>query len=186
MLILFDHSTPAVVPEFKQGQLLRCRVSLPLVGAHLENVAPEIALALDVDEAKSAHGHTSPLAREKDRVVFKPQRHFRCRKISELQLLGVDDLAIAVFAGEPGCAVGSDRELPRLKPRGGDAFVRSLKKGDGIEKPVSSSLVGNVFPTVGKRDSGVQGMRVPMLAAGEVPEIGFGKFRGLRHGLPPF
>ncbi len=41
----------AVLFEVEKGRLLRLRKGLPLLPAKPENVAPEIALAVDLDEA---------------------------------------------------------------------------------------------------------------------------------------
>jgi hypothetical protein len=81
-------------------------------------------------------GPSSVFARQIDDAVRIPDRHFGCRKIGELKLLGIDNVVSAVFAGERGGAVGPDNEFPHLKLFGGDALFGQLKKRDGVEEPI--------------------------------------------------
>ena len=55
---------------------------------------------------------------------------------------------------------------------------------DRIEKPVGAAFVGDVFRAVGEKDIAVDAVPVPVFGAGELPEIGFAEFRGLRHDVP--
>ena len=80
-----------------------------------------------------------------DDVVRELQRDFIQREIRVLDLLREDDVAVAVVAGQRGCTVGADGELPDLKFLGGDALVVGLNDRDLIEKPVGAALVGDVF-----------------------------------------
>ena len=70
-----------------------------------------------------------------------------------------------------------DVELPDLEFLGSDPLVVGLADGDFIEKPVGAAFVGDVFRAVGEQDVAVDAVPVPVFAAGELPEIGFGEFR---------
>src|SRR5208282_1521887 len=75
-------------------------------------------------------------------------------------------------------------ERPGLEGFGGNALFIPLCNGDRVQEPVGATLVGDVFRAVGEHDDTVDGMPVPVLGAGELPQIDFGESRGLGHDLP--
>ena len=107
------------------------------------------------------------------------QRDLLQREIREGDRLGEDRVAVAVLAGEGGAAVGMHPEPPELERFGGDALVIALREGDVIEQPVRSALLGDIFRTVRIQDLAHEGMAVPCLGAGELPQVvgGEGFFR---------
>lgn len=79
--------------------------------------------------------------------VFKTQ--LVERKIRERDVLRIDDVVVAVIAGEACRPVGIDRELPDLERFAGNCLLVKLHDRDGVEQPVGSALIGDVFRAVG-------------------------------------
>src|SRR5207244_12542687 len=93
----------------------------------------------------------SVFARQVNHVVGEIQRDLVKREIGEFDFLGVDDVAVAVVAGERCGVVGPDSELPDLALFGGNALVVRLDDGDFIKQPVGAGGVGNVLRAVGEQ-----------------------------------
>jgi hypothetical protein len=60
-----------------------------------------------------------------------------------------------------------------------------LGNGDFVEEPIGASGIGHVFDAIGESHAVDEAVAIPMLAAGELPQIGFGECLRVRHGIPP-
>src|SRR6266849_5729711 len=69
-----------------------------------------------------ARASRSVLARQVDHVVREVERDFIEREVGERDFLRENDVVIAVVAGECCGIVGTDDELPDLKPLGRDTL----------------------------------------------------------------
>jgi hypothetical protein len=114
-------------------------------------------------------------ARQIDRVVGKPERNFRQREVGELDFLAEDEVAIAVVAAEGGCAIVANLQRPHLKLFGGDTRIVRLDDRNLVQQPIGPALVGYLFRAVGEQHFAVDAVAIPMLAAGELREIGGGE-----------
>src|SRR5271165_732594 len=123
----------------------------------------------------------SVFARQVDDVVHEIEGDFVERKIGELDLLRKHGAAIAVLTRELGRAVGSDFQRPHLKLLGCDAFVVGLDQRDFVQQPISLCGVGDILCAVGEGDPAIDPVAIPVFAAGELAQVGFGKCLG--HGV---
>ena len=82
--------------------------------------------------------------------------------------LRVDDLVVAVVAGQRRRPVGTNGELPDLELFGGEASRKGWQMAIVIEQPIGAAFVGDVFRAVGKQDVAVDTVPVPVLAAGKL------------------
>jgi hypothetical protein len=118
---------------------------------------------------KPARGRgPSVFGRQIDDVVSEPQRDRLHGKIRELKLLHIDDIEIAVFAGDGSGMVGPHGQLPDLKPLGGDAPLVPLTENNGVKYPVSASLVGNVLGAVREKHLRIKAVPIPVFGAGKL------------------
>jgi hypothetical protein len=121
-----------------------------------------------------------------DHVVNEIQRDFVQREIGVLDRLGEHDVAVAIVARQGGGAVGTYGELPDLKFFGGNSLVVGLNDRDFVQKPICSTVLGNVLRAVGVENVAVDPMPIPVLTAGELREIAFAESLR-RHDVPlPF
>ena len=61
------------------------------------------------------------------------------------------------------------------KPSGGDYVLEELlREGDFVEQPVGAARIGHVLGAVRKQDAFHKAVPVPVLAAAELAQIGFG------------
>jgi hypothetical protein len=74
----------------------------------------------------------SVLARQVDDVVGEVQRDFIQRKIQVLDLLGENDVAVAIVARQRSASVGMHGEFPHLKFLVGDSLVGGLDGRDFV------------------------------------------------------
>ena len=107
------------------------------------------------------------------------------RKIRVLDLLREHEIAVAVIAGERSGPVGPYGELPELKSCGGDSLVIGLNDRDFVEKPIRSAVLGNVLRAVGVENVAVNGVPIPVFAAGELRQVVFAECLR-RHVVPLF
>lgn len=87
--------------------------------------------------------------RQENDVVGEVERDRVERKIRELDALRIDDIAVAVIAGEARGTVGIDRQFPDLERFANDRLLVKLRDRDGVEKPVGAAFIGDVFRAVG-------------------------------------
>jgi len=127
----------------------------------------------------------SVLARQVDYPVGEIQRDFIQRKIGVLNLLGEHDVAVAIIAGERSGSVGTYGEFPDLKFLGGNSLVAGLNDRDFVQKPIRSTVLGNVLRAVGVKNVAVNPVPIPIFAAGKLREIAFAESLR-RHGVPLF
>ena len=111
------------------------------------------------------------LARQMDHIVREIERDFIERKICELDVLGIDDVVIAIVANERRCPILAHGEFPDLEFFGGNALLMQLADRDGIQKPIGSAFVGQVLCTVCIGDVSVETVPIPVVAARELIEI---------------
>ena len=90
-----------------------------------------------------------------------------------LDLLGEHDVAVAIIASKSCCAVGTYGELPDLKFLGGNGLVVGLNDRDLVQKPICSTVLGNVLCAVGIENVAVDSVPIPVFAAGELREVAF-------------
>jgi hypothetical protein len=67
-----------------------------------------------------------------DHVIGETQRDFIQREIGVLDVLGEDDIAVAIVARKRGGSVGTHGEFPNLKFFGGDMLVVGLNDRDFV------------------------------------------------------
>ena len=127
----------------------------------------------------------SVLAWQMDHVVSEIQRDFIQREIGVLDLLGEHDVAISIVARKRSGSVGTYGELPDLKFLGGDSLVVGLNDRDFVQKPIRSAVLGNVLRAVGVKNIAVDRMAIPVVAAGELRQVGFAESLR-RHDVPLF
>jgi hypothetical protein len=127
--------------------------------------------------------HCSVLARQVDHVVGEIQFDLIQRKIRVLDLLGEHDVAVAIIASERSGSVGAYSELPDLKFLGGNSLVVGLNDCDFVQKPVCSTVLGNVLSAVGVENVPVDPVAIPVFAAGELREVAFAE--SLRRHVVP-
>jgi hypothetical protein len=171
-----------VIADGKPGDLARecfppaLRFKIASDGTITDKSEPGI-LAADV--RPEGDGRELALAKvfagQQDGVVGEVELDLVERKIGPVDHVCVDGMTIAVFAGEFGAAVGGDGERPKLESFGGDSFFVPPRDRDGVEKPIGSAGVGDVLRTIGEDNLAVDGMAIPVLAAGELAEIAFGE-----------
>ena len=112
------------------------------------------------------------LARQVDHVIGEVERNLIERKICELDVLGVDDIVVAIVADERRSAILAYGEFPDLEFLGGNRFLMALTDCDGIEEPIRSAFVGQVLSAVSIGDVSVETVPVPVLTSRELIEIG--------------
>jgi len=126
---------------------------------------------------------SSILAGQVDNVVCEIQRDFIQREIGVFDLLGEHDVAVAIVACKSSGSVGTYGEFPDLKFLGGDSLVVRLNDRDFVEKPIRSTVLGNVLCAVGVENVAVDPVPIPVFAAGELREIAFAE--SLRRHVVP-
>jgi hypothetical protein len=134
-------------------------------------------------EDASAGFALSVLARQVDYVGGKIQCDFIQRKIGVVDLLGEHDVAVAIVARKRSGTVGTYSEVPDLKFLGGNSLVVRLNDRDFVQKPIRSTVLGNVLRAVGVENVPVDPVPIPVFAAGELREIAFAESLG-RHVVP--
>src|SRR5205807_2520944 len=90
------------------------------------------------------------------------------RKICVLDFLRENRFVVAILASEGGRLVGTYGKFPKLEAFGGNALVVGLDDRDFIQEPIGSGCIGNVLGSVCEQHLSVDGMAIPMLAAGEL------------------
>jgi hypothetical protein len=134
-------------------------------------------------EDGSAGFALSVLARQVDYVVGKVQCDFIQRKIGVVDLLGEHDVAVAIVARKRSGTVGTYGKVPDLKFLGGNCLVVRLNDRDFVQKPIRSTVLGNVLRAVGVENVPVYPVPIPVFAAGELREIAFAE--SLRRHVVP-
>ena len=79
-----------------------------------------------------------------DDVVGEVQGNFIQREIGVLDLLGEDDVAVAIVARKRSGSGGTYGEFPDLKFLGGNSLVVGLNDRDFVQKPIRPAVLGNV------------------------------------------
>ena len=125
----------------------------------------------------------SVLAWQVDDVVGEVQSDVIQREIGVFDLLGEDDVAVAIVARKRSGSVGTYGEFPDLKFLGGNSLVVGLNDRDLVQKPICSTVLGNVLCAVGVEDVAVDPVPIPVFAAGELREIAFAE--SLRRHVVP-
>src|ERR1035437_4633059 len=125
----------------------------------------------------------SVLARQVDYPVGEIQRDFIQRKIGVLNLLGEHDVAVAIVARKRSGSVGMYCEFPDLKFLGGNSLAVGLNDRDFVQKPIRSTVLGNVLRAVGVKNVAVNPVPIPIFAAGKLREVAFAESLR-RHGVP--
>jgi len=120
-----------------------------------------------------------------DHVVSEIQCDFIQRKIGVLDVLGEHDVAVTIVARQRSGSVGMHGELPDLKFLGGNSPVVGLNDCDFVQKPIRAAVLGNVLRAVGVKNIAVDGMAIPVVAAGELCQVGFAESLR-RHNFPLF
>jgi hypothetical protein len=100
-----------------------------------------------------------------------------------LDLLREHDIAIAIVARKFSGSVGTYCELPDLKFLGGDTLVAGLNDRDLVQKPICSTVLGNVLCAIGVENVAVNSVPIPVFAAGELREVAFAE--SLRRHVVP-
>ena len=90
-----------------------------------------------------------------------------------LDLLGEQDVAVAIITRKSSGPVGTYGELPDLKFLGGDSLVVGLNDRDFVQKPIRPTVLGDVLRAVGVENVAVDPMPIPGFAAGELREVAF-------------
>jgi hypothetical protein len=90
------------------------------------------------------------------------------RKVRLVEELGVNDVAVAIIAGEDRSAISVDLQRPELKGFGGNVLLAALANRDCVEQPIGAAGVGNVFCTVREQHTAIDAVTIPLLAAGKV------------------
>ncbi len=120
-----------------------------------------------------------------DHVVSEIQHDSVQREIGVLDLLGEHDVAIAIVTSKRSGSVGTYGELPDLKFLGGDSLVEWLNDRDFVQKPIRSAVFGNVLRAGGVQNIAVDRMAIPVVAAGELCQVGLAESLR-RHNVPLF
>jgi hypothetical protein len=169
--------TPRGKPEDRHSPALRTRTwgTSPLSHCTLEKPAPA--------RMPARAERWSILAWQVDYSVGKVQCEFIQRKIRVLDLLGEHDVAVAIVARKRSGLVGTYGELPDLKFFGGNGLVVRLNDRDFVQKPIRSTMLGNVLRAVGVENVPVDPVPIPVFAAGELREIAFAE--SLRRHVVP-
>lgn len=113
----------------------------------------------------------SVLTREQDGVVREVERNAVQRKVRVLELLGVDNIVVAILAGQHASMIGAYRELPDLELLSFEARVVRLNDRDLVEEPVGPSLIGDEFGAVGEEHRAGDAVAMPALAPGELRQF---------------
>ena len=108
-----------------------------------------------------------------DHVVSKIQSDFIQRKIGVLDLLGEHDVSVAIVARKRSASVGTYGELPDLEFLGGNNLVIGLNDRDFVEKPIRTTVLGNVLRAVSVENVAVDPVPIPGFATSELREIAF-------------
>jgi hypothetical protein len=119
-----------------------------------------------------------------DDVVGEVQGDFIQREIGIFDSLGEHDVAVAIVARERSGPVGTYGEFPDLKFLGGNSLVVGLNDRDLVQKPICSTVLGNVARAVGVEIVAVDPVPIPVFAAGELREVAFAE--SLRRHVVPF
>jgi hypothetical protein len=125
----------------------------------------------------------SILAWQVDNVVSEVQSDFIQREIGILDLLGEHNIVVAIVARKRCGAVRAYGELPDLKFLGGKSLVVRLNDRDFVQKPMRSTVLGNVLCAVGVENVAVDSVPIPVFAAGELREVAFAE--SLRRHVVP-
>src|ERR1017187_7023950 len=125
----------------------------------------------------------SVLAWQMDHVVSEIQRDFIQREIGVLNLLGEHDVAVAIIARKRSGSVGTYGEFPDLKFLGGNSLVVGLNDRDFVQKPIRSTVLGNMLCAVGIENVAVDSVPIPVFAVGELREVAFAE-SPCRHDVP--
>lgn len=133
--------------------------------------------------ARAKRQRWSILAWQVDDVVREVQCDFIQREIRVLDLLGEDDVAVAIVARKRTGPIGTYGEFPDLKFLGGNSLVVGLNDRDLVQKPICSTVLGNVVRAVGVENVAIDRVPIPVFAAGELREVALAEsFR--RHVVP--
>ena len=95
-----------------------------------------------------------------DYIIGKVQFDLIQRKIRVLDLLREDDVAVAIIARKSCGAVGTYGEFPDLEFLGGDSLVVGLNDRDFVQKPIRSTVLGNVLRAVGVENVAVDSVPI--------------------------
>jgi hypothetical protein len=125
----------------------------------------------------------SILAWQVDNVVGEVQSEFIQRKIRVLDVLGEYDVAVAIVARKRSGLVRTYGEIPDLKFFGGNGLVVRLNDRDFVQKPIGSTMLGNVVRAVGVENVAIDPVPIPVFAAGELREVAFAE--SLRRHVVP-
>jgi hypothetical protein len=115
----------------------------------------------------------SILAWQVDDVVGEVQSDSIQREVSVLDFLGEHDVAVAIVACKRSGSVGMYGEIPDLKFLGGNSLVVGLNDHDFVQKPIRSTVLGDVLRAVGVENVSVDPVPIPVFAAGELREVTF-------------
>jgi hypothetical protein len=130
-----------------------------------------------------ARAKPSVFRRQENGVVREVEPDLIDREIRKLDVLCVNDVAIAVIADERCGSVFIDLQPPHLEFLARHSLLIKLSDGDRIQKPVGSAPVSNVFRAVCEEDLGVDSVPVPVFGTGELPEMKFVELFGVRHDV---
>jgi hypothetical protein len=122
--------------------------------------------------------------RQEDGVVCEPKCDAFEGEVSEWDFLDIDDVVTSILAGQISRHVGVYVQLPYLESLRADAFVVKLRERNLVEQPVGAYAVGHMLRAVGEMNLAVEGMAIPLLGAGELPEVGRAKFQFLHNPSP--
>jgi hypothetical protein len=92
---------------------------------------------------------------------------------------------VAVFASERGGVVGIHVEFPALKLLGCKELVETLREGDFIDQPIGAGCLGDILHTIRVQNIAHHRVTIPVLAAGELDQVGFGECFRISHGRSP-
>jgi hypothetical protein len=118
-----------------------------------------------------------------DDVVGEVQGDFIQREIGVLDLLREYDIAVAIVARKRSGSVGTYGELPDLKFLGGNSLAVELSDRDFVQKPIRSTVLGNMLRAVGVENVPVDSVPIPILAARKLREVAFAE--SLRRHVVP-
>lgn len=125
-------------------------------------------------------------AGQQDHVIREEEGDFCQREVGEAELLGINDMLVAILTDECGSSIGLHRELPVLERLSGDLRFH-LSEGDFIDQPVSACGVSHIFDAIGIENVAIEGVSVPVFGSGELAQIRFFEGCGfLSHGLCSF
>jgi len=81
--------------------------------------------------------------------------------------------------------VGIHVEFPELKLLGCKELVETLREGDFVNQPIGTGCLGDILHAVRIQNVAHHRVTIPLFAAGELDQVGFGECFRIGHGRSP-